>query len=313
MSSIENLLAARKPFLTDGGFETSLFFKDGFDAPEFAAITLLDNPDAVKAMHRYFDRFLAMAEAADVGFVLDTNSWRGCVAWGEKLGRTHDEMLALNRKAVDLAVDIRERWENRVSPIILNGVVGPAGDGYAPDQLLDAGGAKAIHAPQIKAFADKNVDLISAITMTHTEEAIGVAKAAKNANLPVVVSFTVGTDGSLPTGQSIGDAIAETDAATDSAPIYYMINCAHTDHFQNAIAAQEPWIWRIGGLRANASRLSHAELDVATELDEGNPDEFGQSHGDLVRLLPNMRVIGGCCGTDHRHVHSAASKIYEAA
>jgi homocysteine S-methyltransferase len=310
MTPIESLLSARRPFLTDGGFETSLFFIDGFEAPEFAAIVLLDDPAARAAMERYFDRFLAMAKTAGTGYVLDTNTWRGCVAWAPKLGRTEADMERLNRDAVRFAKAIRHRWETRVSPILLNGVIGPAGDGYAPAIALDAATSERLHTPQITAFKEEGVDMLSAITMTHVGEAVGIVRAAETAGLPVVISFTVETDGRLPTGETIGEAIAATDAATGNAPLYYMVNCAHPDHFRGAFEAQDEWIWRIGGLRANASRLSHAELDVAEELDDGDPAEFGQLHADLAELVPNLRVVGGCCGTDHRHVGCVSHHLH---
>ncbi len=310
MTSINHLLSAQRPFLTDGGFETSLFFIDGFDAPEFAAIVLLDDPEARQAMTRYFDRFLSMADAAGTGFVLDTDTWRGCVRWAEKLGRTEDDLLRLNRDAVTFAKEIRDRWSARVSPILVNGVVGPAGDGYAPDQLLTADAAQTAHTPQIEVFAESGVDMVSAITMTHVGEAVGIVRAAEEAGLPVVVSFTVETDGRLPTGETLGEAIAATDAATGDAPLYYMVNCAHPDHFSGALASGADWLRRIGGLRANASRLSHAELDVAEELDDGDPAEFGRLHADLAPLLPNLRVVGGCCGTDHRHVGCVSHHLH---
>lgn len=313
MSPIEQLLSAERPFLTDGGFETSLFFKDGFEAPEFAALVLMDNAEAVAAMTRYFDRFLEMAESASVGFVLDTNTWRGCVHWAGKLGLSADEMLRLTHEAAELALKLRERWRSCVSPIIVNGVVGPAGDGYAPDERLMPEQARVLHAPQIEVFRDAGVDMISAITMTHVGEAAGIVEAAKAAGLPSVVSFTVETDGCLPTGETLSDAIDAVDTITGDAPLYYMVNCAHPEHFLDALASDEPWIWRIGGVRANASRLSHAELDVATELDEGDPAEFGLLHEELSRRLPNLRVVGGCCGTDHRHVGCVSRRLHRKA
>lgn len=131
-------------------------------------------------------------------------------------------------------------------------------------------------------------------------------RAARAAGMPVVISFTLETDGHLPSGQSLAEAIRETDAATDGAPAYYMINCAHPSHFRDRLAEGSDWRSRIRGLRANASRLSHAELDEATELDEGNPDELGADYRELRLLLPELAVFGGCCGTDHRHVEAIA-------
>ncbi|WP_424931330.1 homocysteine S-methyltransferase family protein [Amaricoccus macauensis] len=310
MTMIDRLISAERPFLADGGLETTLFFIDGFEAPEFAAIMLMDDPTARAALDRYFDRFLAMTERAQAGFILDTNTWRGCVGWADKLGVSETDLIRLTRAAVGFAHEVRDRWQHRVSPIILNGVVGPSGDGYAPETELDAAAAEALHRPQIAAFAEEGVDMMSAITMTHVGEAAGIARAAQAFGLPVVISFTVETDGRLPNGETIGAAIEATDAKSGGAPLYYMVNCAHPDHFRSAFEAGEPWVRRVGGLRANASRLSHAELDAAETLDDGDPLEFGRLHAEMARYLPNLRVVGGCCGTDHRHVGCVSEHLH---
>ena len=310
MSDIEKLLSTTRPFLTDGGFETWMFFVEGFEAPEFAAIMLMDDDTARHKMRAYFERFLAMAEVAGTGFVLDTNTWRGCPGWAPKLGTTADKLLDLSRDAVAFAQDIRSGWAARVSPILVNGVIGPAGDGYASDTGLTNDEAEAMHTPQITVLADAGVDMISALTMTNAGEAIGVARAASNAGLPSVISFTVETDGRLPTGETLADAIAATDAATGHGPLYYMINCAHPDHFQDVLADGEAWTQRIGGLRANASRMSHEELDNSETLDDGNPEEFGTLHAALHSRIPSLRVLGGCCGTDHRHVGCVSTHVH---
>jgi homocysteine S-methyltransferase len=310
MSQFNALAQASKPFLTDGGMETWLFFQQGFEAPEFAALVLIDDESARTALNSYFDGFLEMAERAATGFVLDTNTWRGCPVWAEKLGVSEDELLAMSGKAVTLAKDIRARWQDRVFPILINGVVGPADDGYKPGGHLTADEAEEVHSRQIAVFAKEGVDMISAITMTNIAEAIGIARAAKKAGLPVVISFTVETDGRLPTGDLLGEAIEAVDAATGNAPAYYMVNCAHPDHFRDAVSNAESWTTRIGGLRANASRLSHEELDQAEELDQGDPEEFGQLHVELARLLPELKVVGGCCGTDHRHVGCVSHQLH---
>lgn len=310
MSDVEKLQRTDRPFLTDGGFETWLFFQRGFEAPEFAAIVLMDDDDARAAMRRYFDAFLKMAAAARTGFVLDTNTWRGCTRWGPKLNKPTTEMLRLTVDAVSFAKEIRTHWQSRVSPILINGVVGPAEDAYAPGEVTVAAEARDLHRPQIISLARTGVDMISAITMTNTGEAIGITQAATEERLPVVISFTVETDGCLPTGETLGEAIDRVDVVTGKAPIYYMVNCAHPDHFRSAIATGADWVSRIGGVRANASRSSHAELDVAETLDDGDPEEFGALHSDLAELLPNLRVVGGCCGTDHRHVGCVSKHLH---
>lgn len=310
MTPMENLLAADRPFLTDGGLETWLFFQQGFEAPLFAAIMLMEDGPARAALRTYFDGFLEMAESAGTGFVLDTVTWRGCTEWAPKLEVTADELVRLSTEAVRFAADIRDAWRARVPAILINGVVGPAGDGYAPEDLPDADSAFAMHGPQIRALAGAGADMISAITMTNVGEAVGVVRGAQAVGLPVVISFTVETDGRLPSGDLLEEAIRAVDATTEGAPAYYMVNCAHPDHFRDTIASGASWTARIGGLRANASRLSHAELDVAEVLDDGDPEEFGRLHAELAGRLPGLRVLGGCCGTDHRHVGCVSQHVH---
>lgn len=310
MPEFDKLMETRRPFLTDGGLETWLFFQQGFEAPEFAAITLIDDPAARDALNNYFDHFLSIAEQAGTGFVLDTNTWRGCPVWADKIGVTGQELLAMSARSVEFAKLVRERWSNRVGPILVNGVIGPVDDAYRPGELPSAPIAQSLHRPQIETFANAGVDMISAITMTNIGEAVGITRNAVDFGLPVVISFTVETDGRLPSGDLLGEAIEAVDAETGNAPAYYMINCAHPDHFQNAIATGERWTGRIGGLRANASRLSHEELDEADELDQGDPVEFGHLHAELAKLLPSLRVLGGCCGTDFRHVGCISRELH---
>jgi len=310
MTKFDTLMAAERPFLTDGGMETWMFFVEGFEAPEFAAIVLMDDEPFRAKLRSYFDRFLALAQASGTGFVLDTNTWRGCVGWAQQLGLNKEQILALTRGAAEYAKEIRSQWLGRVPDILVNGVIGPAGDGYAAQSIPSAAEAQALHAPQIGVFAEEGVDMLSALTINNVGEAIGITRAAQQAGLPVVMSFTVETDGRLPSGDMLGEAIEAVDAATDSGPAYYMVNCAHPDHFRTAIANSESWTARIGGLRANASRMSHEELDNSEELDDGDPGEFGHLHAQLARLLPNLRVVGGCCGTDHRHVGAISRELH---
>jgi homocysteine S-methyltransferase len=214
----------------------------------------------------------------------------------------------INAEAAAFCDAIRAEVETAATPVLLNGVLGPSGDGYALDRALGGAEAEARHRVQVEALAEAGVDMITAVTMTHSGEAIGVTRAAQSAAVPVVISFTVETDGRLPSSETLAEAIAATDHGTGGAPVYYMVNCAHPTHFSGVLAGD--WVSRIGGIRANASRMSHAELDAATELDAGDPDEFGRLYRDLAALLPNLRVIGGCCGSDHRHVGAASGHFH---
>ncbi|MEM7498417.1 MAG: homocysteine S-methyltransferase family protein [Pseudomonadota bacterium] len=303
-------LADPRTFLTDGGFETAMLFLEGFDLPAFAACVLLEDDAARTAMDRYFDRFLAMAETAGTGFVLDTNTWRSGTHWAGPVGRTPYRMRELTAEAVVFAKEIRARWQDRVSPILLNGVIGPAGDAYDGDVVMDVETAEATHSPQIAEFAKHGVDLVSALTFASVSEAVGLTRASVKAHMPVAISFTVETDGRLPDGTELAEAVRGTDAATDAAPLYYMVNCAHPDHFRHVLS-DEAWCRRIRGIRANASRLSHAELDEAETLDDGDPTEFGALHAELRPKFPGLKVVGGCCGTDHRHVGCVVKAVLD--
>lgn len=298
----ESLLNAQTAYLTDGGLETSLIFHDGVDLPYFASFTELNSDEGHARLEKYYSSYLIAAQEQQTGFVLDTVTWRANAAWGEVMGMGHAEITKVNRDAITFAKGLQAKWETDTFPVVVNGVVGPAGDGYSINEALTSNTAQDIHSVQINEFAASGADMVTAVTMTHTGEAIGVVAAAQAAGVPVIVSFTVETDGNLPSGQSIGDAISEVDSATNNGPEYFMINCAHPDHFEGALKREEPWMVRIKGIRANASRMSHAELDAAEELDDGNPGELASDYQRLQVLLPQLKVLGGCCGTDHRHV-----------
>lgn len=167
---------------------------------------------------------------------------------------------------------------------------------------MTANEAQDYHGWQIEVFRDTEADMVSVFTLNYVEEGLGIARAAQAAGLPVVLSFTLETDGRLPSGQTLKDAIEQVDRETGKTPAYYMINCAHPTHFDDALRCGEDWLARLGGIRANASKRSHAELDQAADLDIGDPVELGRHYRDLRARMRHLTVVGGCCGTDHRHV-----------
>jgi homocysteine S-methyltransferase len=289
-------------FLTDGGIETSLIFHQGLDLPEFAAFVLLDDDEGVDQLRSYYEPYLALARESGAGFVLESPTWRASPGWAARLGVSPEKLDALNRKAIALMEELRDGLGAGAAQVVISGCVGPQDDGYNPAELLSASAAHDYHSTQIQTFADTAADMVTAITMTYADEAIGLAQAARDAGLPVAISFTLETDGRLPNGQHLGDAIEEVDEATGAAPAYYMINCAHPTHFDDVLATEATWRDRIRGLRANASTMSHAELDEAEELDDGDPEDLGARYAALKSRLPSLNVLGGCCGTDHRHV-----------
>jgi S-methylmethionine-dependent homocysteine/selenocysteine methylase len=283
--------------LTDGGLETTLIFHLGFDLPCFAAFPLLEDDSGRAALRGYFEPFLDEAAELGLPFVLDTPTWRANPDWGAQLGYDTAALAAANAAAVAFARDLAAGR----SSITINGVLGPRADGYVVGQAMSAGEAADYHDWQIGVLQQAGVDRITALTLTHPDEAVGVVRAAAARGLPVVPSFTVETDGRLPDGTALADAVARVDAATARAAEFFMVNCAHPGHIaaglDGAVALR-----RIGGLRVNASKLSHAELDEAEDLDAEHPAELGRDHAALRAELPGIRVLGGCCGTDHRHV-----------
>jgi S-methylmethionine-dependent homocysteine/selenocysteine methylase len=289
-------------FLTDGGLETTLIFHEGWDLPMAEAFVLMDTEKGRSALRDYYDRYVPLAVRLGVGFVLESPTWRANPDWAAKAGYGRERLGALNVAAIELMHEIRARYAGTAIPLVVSGCIGPRGDGYDPGALMSIEEATRYHAWQTGIFRDAGVDCISAITMTNINEAIGVARAAQDAGVPSVISFTVETDGRLPTGDALGDAIETVDSATGKAPAYYMINCAHPAHFADTLAAGAAWVERLRGLRANSSCRSHAELDNSPELDTGNPQELGGQYADLLRRFPHINVLGGCCGTDHRHV-----------
>ena len=300
---LANEMLRKEMYLTDGGIETTLIFHNGIDLPEFAAFPLLADEAGRETLIEYYERYIQIAAQSDVGFILESPTWRASAKWAQLLGYNRDDVARFNAMAIDLLKVLKARHESPSMPMLISGCIGPQDDGYSPAERMSAKEAELYHQHQIKALVEAGADMVTAITMTYPEEAIGIVNAAKKAGVPAVIGFTVETDGRLPVGTPLPEAIEMVDSEAAGGPSYYMLNCAHPDHFD---LTSNAWLDRIGGVRANASRMSHLELDESETLDDGDPEEFGTLHADLKSKLKNLRVIGGCCGTDHRHVGCAA-------
>jgi len=294
-------------FLTDSGLETVLIFHEKIDLPDFASFPLLDEAQGRQVLKEYYCRHAAIAKRNRVGIVLETPTWRASADWGARLGFDKENLDRLNRMAVDLLREVQEEFDDGATRVVASGNLGPRGDGYDPGEIMSETEAEHYHQAQVNSLAAANADMIGAITITNMQEAIGIVRAAQSNDIPVCIGFTVETDGNLPTGQPLKDAIQAVDQATDAGPVYYMVNCAHPTHFDDILSTGESWLSRIQGVRANASRMSHAELDEAEKLDDGDPDELGRQFAALKTVMPNLNVLGGCCGTDHRHIEAICS------
>jgi len=303
MAKYRNNLPQRQGglFLTDGGMETTLIFHDGVELPHFASFVLMETGEGRALLKKYYESYLAIACDHGVGFVLDSPTWRANPDWAAKLGYDAEALHAINVNAIRFLQGLRAKWERPDVPCVISGAIGPRGDGYKLGNM-DADEAEAYHTAQIASFAEAGADMVSAYTLTNIREGIGIARAARALQIPCVISFTVETDGRLVGGETLREAIETVDREAGNAPEYFMINCAHPAHFEDALKAGEAWMKRIHGVRANASTKSHQELDESTTLDAGDPSDLGLRYRKLRGSFPAMRVLGGCCGTDHRHV-----------
>ena len=262
------------------------------------------------ALVAYYNPYLDVAERLGTGIVLDTPTWRANLDWGARLGYDALGLAAVNHRAVEFVTSLAAT--RPAVTAVVNGVIGPRGDGYVVGSTMSAAEAAAYHGLQARSFAEAGAHMVSAITMTYAEEAIGVSRAAAAAGLPAVISFTVETDGRLPSGQTLGDAIAQVDDANRVAPAYYMINCAHPTHFSIELDERAPWLARVHGVRANASPPEPRRARRRHRTGPRRHRRAGALYADLASTL-DLRVVGGCCGTDHEHVATIACALDRAA
>jgi S-methylmethionine-dependent homocysteine/selenocysteine methylase len=288
--------------VTDGGMETDLIFHHGVDLPLFAAFPLVDTPAGRSLLTAYYDEYAAIARRAGAGLMLESATWRANPDWGGRLGYSPADLARVNRDAISMLAELRERYRGDLADVVISGMVGPRGDGYQPGEEPGPDEAADYHAAQIEALAAAGADIVSAYTLTSIGEAIGIVRAASSAGVPAAISFTTETDGRLPGGESLAEAITRVDAA--ARPAYFQVNCAHPVHVAAALAEPGSWRERIYGVRYNASTRSHAELDEAADLDEGDIGLLAGRHRQLAAGLPALAIVGGCCGTDARHVEA---------
>ena len=290
-------------YLTYTGMETDLLFTQNVDLPGFASYPLLETDHGRAHLSRYAADLIALGQEYGVDVILESATWVANRDRGAAIGYTPEKLIELNKKAISHVSEARDKFGNR--PTLISANVGPRSDAYAPGEQMNAEEAEAYHSEQIATLAATEADMISGYTIAYPAEAVGIVRAAKSVGIPVVIAFTVEVDGRLPTGATLEQAIAQVDDATEGYASYFMINCAHPDHFESTLS-DGSWMQRVRGIVANASRCSHAELDEAKVLDDGDPIELGKQLAEIRRRFPHINVLGGCCGTDMRHMQSIA-------
>ncbi|WP_299367754.1 homocysteine S-methyltransferase family protein [uncultured Tateyamaria sp.] len=295
-------LSSERYLLWEGN-GTDLIFNRGVDMPGFASFPLLANPDTRAVLAQQLTEFLRLAQDLGRPCIVGTHTWQANPARAGRLGYSRAALDDINREAaLFLRETVAASGNNRV---LCSGLVGPRDDPYADAIPMGVEEARVYHTPQIAQFQGAGLDFIGAFTLNKPKEAAGLAVAAREAGLPVVLSLVVETDGRLANGQTLDDAIAEIDRLSDTAPAYFMVNCAHPSHIAPGLTGNP----RLRGLIVNASRCSHAELDEATELDAGDPAELGREMAALLADNPHVRVFGGCCGTDLRHINQMSEAV----
>jgi S-methylmethionine-dependent homocysteine/selenocysteine methylase len=290
-------------FLVFGGTGTDLLFNRGVELPGFASFPLNEDPVAQTVLVDQMRDLINVAKAAGLGCIIDTATWMANRDRAAPLGYDPGRLAALNRQAVTLMRDLRDEAE--AGDILLGLCLGPSRDPYEKLEPMGVEAARDYHRIQIDLIKDMGVDLVNAYTFNQVEEAAGAILAAGDSGLPVALSLVIETDGCLDNGQPVDEAIAQIDALSGQQARYFMINCAHPDHIVPALTGNP----RLKGIVVNASRCSHAELNDATDLDDGDPDELGSQVADLVRRYPSLSVLGGCCGTDMRHLKQMAERV----
>jgi homocysteine S-methyltransferase len=296
------------PVLTDSGLETDLIFGRGWELPEFASFPLLDTEDGRAALTTYYQDHVNVALTHGTGFVFEAPTWRASQDWGNRLGYDSDDLRRINADAIALLRQVRDA-NPQLRSAMISGNLGPRADGYSSAQGMTAAEACSYHRRQIESLSDAGADVVTVLTLSYAAEALGIVLAARETGIKVIVSFTVETDGSLADGSMLGSAIELIDEQSDGYVSFYGLNCAHPGHMKPALTSGANWTHRIGAVRANASKLSHAELDALGTIDPGDPLELAAEHTALRTLLPNLTVFGGCCGTDVRHVDAIADAV----
>lgn len=307
---MKNLPQLNRLFITDGGLETTAIFLDGIELPALSAVSLVRTQEGLNYLRNYFHEYIELAKLHKVGLILETPTWRATSDWVDEIGvHSFDELLSLTRKSVEFLAQIKKDHITNDSPLVIAGCVGPRRDGYVTSNKMDVNEAYDYHFQHINALWESGCDFISVLTMNYMEEALGIIKVCEKIGAPVAVSFTVETDGNLIGGESYIDTIQTIDSITDQYPSYYMINCAHPTHVHSIFSSSNKVLDRIGGIRANASCKSHAELNESETLDIGNPQEFGSQICDLNSKFGNIKVLGGCCGSDIRHIREICKNL----
>ena len=303
--------AAGRLYLTEGGTETEVLYKWGFELPEFAMFPLLDDPKADSVIEGMFDRYFEAAEATGAGMLLNAHDYRASPDWASKLGYSAEQLTDFQHRVIGFLDAMRTKYRGRVDPVYVAGCIGPRGDAYGTGGEITEEEAEAYHAVQINNLKGTAADMVIAVTFSNIAEAVGVIRAAAAAKMPIGVSFNIGPDGRLRSGPTLAEAITATDAATEGKAAWFGTNCAHPIEFAPALADPGDWRKRLRYVRPNAAKTDKLALCKLGHLEDGDPVELGNEMAEALREFPSVDIVGGCCGTDERHLKEVSTRVQE--
>lgn len=298
-----------KFYLTEGGTETEVLYKWGFELPEFAMFPLLDDPKADDVIRNMFRRYLDVAAEQNTGVLLNGHDYRASPDWGAKLGYSDEGLREMQRRTIQFLDEMRAEYADRVSDVYIAACIGPRGDAYGTGGEITADEAEDYHSVQMQNLDGTAADMAVAATFNNVPEAIGVIRAASGVGMPIGVSLTLTPEGRLRSGPTLREAIETVDEATASAAAWFGTNCAHPIEFEDALTDEGPWLDRLRYIRPNAAKMDKIALCSLGHLEDGDPVELGEQMGEIARRLPRADIIGGCCGTDERHLSEIAQNV----
>ena len=293
-------------YLCEGGSETEIMYKYGFEFPHFAVFELLKNPKAVAKLKRMYRSYFDIVSKNKMCALVGGLDYRASPDWGNLLGYSSTGLADVNHQCIDFLRNIASEYSTEIETTLIQGLIGPRGDAYETNHTITADEAQDYHSVQLETLKSANVDLASALTFNSVAEAIGVARAAADIGIPLSISFVLNSESNLGSGHSLQDAITTVDTETNGSIAFYMINCCHPIEYEPAVNDQTGWMERIRGVRPNASKMDKISLCKIGHLEDGNPDELGQQVGDLIDRYPHIDILGGCCGTWDRHLDQIA-------
>lgn len=270
---------------------------------------LIYRPEGRAALEHIYHQYLRTGQRHDLPLLLSTPTWRAGL---ERIAAAGLAGRDLNGDNARFMSGLRNSYGDYARKVVICGLMSCRGDAYKPAEAMTADAAHEFHTWQARALAAAGVDFLLAATLPALSEALGLAHAQAATGLPYLISFVARPEGTLLDGTPLHTAIAAIDDGVAPRPLAYLINCTHGSIFRSALLhegnSSAMARSRVIGLLANTAALSPEELDESPELVAEEPDHFGRTIAALHTEL-GMKILGGCCGTDERHIELLAGNL----